>query len=63
MLKSFAGGKVFGATWGAAPARVLALHGWQRTHQDFSGVFDPFAAGSTSGSAAGSTTGASATSG
>ena len=58
MLKSFAGGQVFGGTWGPAPARVLALHGWQRTHQDFSAVFDPFAAGSTSGSAAGSTTGA-----
>jgi len=42
VLKSFAGGKVFGATWGAAPARVLALHGWQRTHQDFSAVFAPF---------------------
>ncbi|HWD51113.1 MAG TPA: alpha/beta fold hydrolase, partial [Acidimicrobiales bacterium] len=39
MLKSFAGGRVFGATWGSGPATVLALHGWQRTHDDFAGVF------------------------
>ncbi len=43
MLKSFAGGRVFGATWGHGAATVLALHGWQRTHQDFSPVFDPVA--------------------
>ncbi len=41
MLKSFAGGQVFGATWGHGAATVLALHGWQRTHLDFSPVFDP----------------------
>ncbi len=41
MLKSFAGGQVFGSTWGPRPATVLALHGWQRTHQDFSSVFAP----------------------
>jgi pimeloyl-ACP methyl ester carboxylesterase len=41
VLKSFAGGRVFGATWGHGAATVLALHGWQRTHQDFSPVFDP----------------------
>jgi pimeloyl-ACP methyl ester carboxylesterase len=41
VLKSFAGGQVFGGTWGQGPATVLALHGWQRTHQDFSAVFHP----------------------
>jgi pimeloyl-ACP methyl ester carboxylesterase len=41
VLKGFAGGQVFGGTWGKGPATVLALHGWQRTHQDFSTVFDP----------------------
>jgi pimeloyl-ACP methyl ester carboxylesterase len=41
VLKSFAAGQVFGSTWGPAPARVLALHGWQRTHHDFDAVFDP----------------------
>jgi pimeloyl-ACP methyl ester carboxylesterase len=41
VLKSFADGRVFGGTWGAGPATVLALHGWRRTHQDFSPVFDP----------------------
>ncbi len=39
MLRSFAGGTLFGASWGEAPARVLALHGWERTHADFAGVF------------------------
>ncbi len=38
MLKSFAGGKLFGATWGSTPATVLALHGWRRSHADFDGV-------------------------
>jgi pimeloyl-ACP methyl ester carboxylesterase len=42
VLKSFAGGRIFGATWGSGAATVLALHGWQRTHDDFDGVFgDP----------------------
>jgi pimeloyl-ACP methyl ester carboxylesterase len=40
VLKSFAGGRLFGGSWGSgAPATVLALHGWQRTHLDFSPVF------------------------
>ena len=39
MLKSFAGGRIFGATWGSGAATVVALHGWQRTHADFDGVF------------------------
>src|ERR1700721_3161310 len=38
MLRSFAGGDLFGETWGDGPARVLALHGWRRTHSDFAGV-------------------------
>ena len=46
MLKSFAGGRIFGATWGSGAATVVALHGWQRTHHDFSAVFgDPAFAG------------------
>ncbi len=45
MLKSFAGGRVFGGTWGSGVPTVLALHGWQRTHLDFSPVFDDPAPG------------------
>ena len=40
MLKSFAGGRLFGGTWGQGPATVLALHGWRRTHADFIPVFE-----------------------
>jgi pimeloyl-ACP methyl ester carboxylesterase len=40
VLKSFADGRVFGGTWGAGPATVLALHGWRRTHDDFGAMFD-----------------------
>ena len=39
MLKSFADGRLFGGTWGPGVPSVLALHGWRRTHADFSGVF------------------------
>jgi pimeloyl-ACP methyl ester carboxylesterase len=39
VLKSFAGGRLFGATWGTGPATVLALHGWRRSHTDFDPVF------------------------
>jgi pimeloyl-ACP methyl ester carboxylesterase len=46
VLKSFAGGRVFGASWGSGAATVVALHGWRRTHHDFSAVFeDPAFAG------------------
>lgn len=38
MLKSFAGGRLFGALHGTPPPRVLALHGWGRTHRDFDAV-------------------------
>jgi pimeloyl-ACP methyl ester carboxylesterase len=48
VLKTFAGGRLFGGTWGSGVPTVLALHGWRRTHADFAGVFDaedPGAAG------------------
>ncbi|MGA8296751.1 MAG: alpha/beta hydrolase [Acidimicrobiales bacterium] len=35
MLSAYLGGIVFGEAYGTAPARVLALHGWGRTHEDF----------------------------
>ena len=35
MLKAFAGGRLFGSLHGAPPPRVVALHGWGRTHRDF----------------------------
>jgi pimeloyl-ACP methyl ester carboxylesterase len=35
VLKTFAGGQLFGARFGAAPPWVLALPGWQRSHRDF----------------------------
>jgi pimeloyl-ACP methyl ester carboxylesterase len=41
MLRSFAGGDLFGDVWGSGPPRVLALHGWRRTHDDFAGVIGP----------------------
>jgi pimeloyl-ACP methyl ester carboxylesterase len=39
MLRALAGGALFGESWGPSPARVLALHGWERTHEDFRPVF------------------------
>jgi pimeloyl-ACP methyl ester carboxylesterase len=41
VLKSFAGGQLFGGTWGPGVPTVLALHGWQRTHLDFAAALDP----------------------
>jgi pimeloyl-ACP methyl ester carboxylesterase len=38
VLKSFAGGTLFGEAWGDGPPTVLALHGWRRTHLDFAPV-------------------------
>ncbi|MDH3260690.1 MAG: alpha/beta hydrolase [Acidimicrobiia bacterium] len=35
MLKSFAGGTIFGERFGGGPLRVLALHGWGRDRRDF----------------------------
>jgi pimeloyl-ACP methyl ester carboxylesterase len=40
VLKSFAGGALFGEGWGQGTPTVLALHGWQRTHRDFAPVMD-----------------------
>jgi pimeloyl-ACP methyl ester carboxylesterase len=52
MLRSFAGGEVFGEVWGTEPVRVLALHGWRRTHDDFAAVLGPASAGGASASLA-----------
>lgn len=38
MLRSFAGGRLFGERYGAGPPWLLALHGWQRNHRDFEGA-------------------------
>ncbi len=38
VLRSFAGGRLFGAVTGTGTPRILALHGWARTHRDFDGV-------------------------
>jgi pimeloyl-ACP methyl ester carboxylesterase len=38
VLKSFAGGALFGGGWGEGTPTVLALHGWRRTHDDFTPV-------------------------
>jgi pimeloyl-ACP methyl ester carboxylesterase len=38
MLKAFADGRLLGTAHGSTPARVLALHGWGRTHGDFDAV-------------------------
>jgi pimeloyl-ACP methyl ester carboxylesterase len=43
MLRSLAGGVLFGEQWGESPPAVLALHGWRRTHTDFTGVVGPAA--------------------
>ncbi len=45
MLRAFAGGELFGETWGASPPSIVALHGWRRTHADFSAVLGPAAPG------------------
>ncbi len=35
MLKAYAGGTVFGETYGDGPVRVIWLHGWARSAADF----------------------------
>jgi pimeloyl-ACP methyl ester carboxylesterase len=40
VLKSFAGGALFGESWGEGAPSVLALHGWRRTHLDFMPVIE-----------------------
>lgn len=42
MLSTFADGRIFGQTYGASPPRVVALHGWARTHTDFDQLLDGF---------------------
>ncbi len=37
-LKAFAGDSVFADVVGSGPPRILALHGWGRSHTDFDGV-------------------------
>jgi pimeloyl-ACP methyl ester carboxylesterase len=41
MLRTFAGGTLFGSITGPDTPRVLALHGWARTHRDFDAVLAP----------------------
>jgi pimeloyl-ACP methyl ester carboxylesterase len=41
MLRSFSGGDLLGEVWGTSQPRVLALHGWRRTHEDFAAVIGP----------------------
>jgi len=45
MLRSLAGGTLFGETWGEGPPVVVALHGWRRSHSDFAPVLGPDAPG------------------
>lgn len=45
MLRSLADGALFGESWGSVPPRVVALHGWGRTHLDFSKSIGPLSAG------------------
>jgi pimeloyl-ACP methyl ester carboxylesterase len=42
MLKSFAGGTLFGERWGTGPPQIVALHGWGRDRSDFREVLDGF---------------------
>jgi pimeloyl-ACP methyl ester carboxylesterase len=42
VLSSFAGGRIYGESYGDAPARVVALHGWAHTHDDFVQVLAGF---------------------
>ena len=41
MLRAYAAGRLFGETSGEGPLAVLALHGWRRTHADFTPVLAP----------------------
>jgi pimeloyl-ACP methyl ester carboxylesterase len=40
MLRAFAAGRLFGRAYGSPPPRVLALHGWARSSQDFAALLD-----------------------
>ena len=41
MLRTFADGRLFGSVTGTEAPRVLALHGWARSHRDFDAVIAP----------------------
>jgi pimeloyl-ACP methyl ester carboxylesterase len=41
VLRAFAQGQLFGSVTGPEPPRVLALHGWARSHRDFDAVVAP----------------------
>lgn len=41
VLRSLAGGTLYGETWGDGPPAVMALHGWGRTHADFAASLGP----------------------
>jgi pimeloyl-ACP methyl ester carboxylesterase len=41
VLRSLAGGTMYGETWGDGSPRVVALHGWRRTHADFAASLGP----------------------
>jgi len=41
VLRSLAGGVLYGETWGEGPPVVVALHGWRRTHADFAASLGP----------------------
>ena len=43
MLRSLAGGVLYGETWGEGPLTAVALHGWRRTHADFGASLGPAA--------------------
>lgn len=38
VLRTFADGRLFGSVTGAEAPRVLALHGWARSHRDFDAI-------------------------
>ena len=38
MLQAYAGGRLFGTAFGSGAPRVVALHGWGRSHADFAQV-------------------------
>lgn len=42
MLSAFADGTLFGERTGNEPVRLVALHGWRRTHDDFAQVVPGF---------------------
>jgi len=40
VLKAFADGRLFGASYGTTPPAVLGLPGWARVHRDFDATFE-----------------------